>query len=941
MSIDPQRVRSVFQAAVELPAVGRGQYLAAACGNDALLRQRVEGLLRAYELPNDLLDHTVEPPEQSIRDTAGAVIGAYKLLEQIGEGGFGVVFMAEQAHPVRRKVALKVLKPGMDTRQVVARFEAERQALALMDHPNIAQVFDGGETDSGRPYFVMELVRGKPITDFCDENQLNVRKRLALFEDVCQAIQHAHQKGIIHRDLKPANVLVTMHDHRPVVKVIDFGIAKAIDALLTDKTLFTSFAQFVGTPLYMSPEQAQLSGLDVDTRSDVYSLGVLLYELLTGTTPFDADRLHAQGFDELRRIIREEEPAKPSTRMSTLGRAADTASANRGCDPARLRRQLRGELDWIVMKALEKDRNRRYESAAAFAADVDRVLNDEPVLACPPTVRYRLGKFARRHTAALAAGSAVAAALVAGSALAAWQAVEANKAKHQALAAAADAKEALASAEKRAAETAAVLRFVENRVFAAARPGRQDGGLGKDVTLRRAIDVAVPFVDRSFANEPLIEARLRMTLGQSFYYLGEPALAEEQYRKARELYAQHAGAEHADTLRAMHQQANALDAMGKRDDALRLRQVTVEAQERTLGRDHLDTLRTTGNLANSLADLGRHDEAIRLHQDTLDRRRRRFGESHDETLQSKGNLSISFHAMRRFDDARALREEVLAGYRARHGPDHPETLLAMNNLANTYRSLGRHDESLALLQQALALKKASLGPDHPDTITSMQNLATTLSSMGRRDEALALREETLDLQKRKQGPTHPDTLRTMHNLAASYHAVGRLDDALTLRRETWELRKTALGVDHPDTLNTMAGLAGSLCATGRGAEAVAVIDECLRLAGGRPVAKQIGPGLIALRMRHFQKAGDADGCRATAEMWERLGRTDADGLYIAARVWAATAGVSQAEADADRAVAWLQKAVAAGFRDAGQLAKEADFDSVRGRADFRQILPPG
>jgi serine/threonine protein kinase/formylglycine-generating enzyme required for sulfatase activity len=405
--------RSIFLAALDIddPAE-RAAYVARACANDAILRGQVEGLLKAHGepcgfmgRPAPALVETIDDP--SAREGPGAVIGPYKLLEQIGEGGFGFVYMAEQQRPVRRKVALKVLKPGMDTRQVVARFEAERQALALMDHPNIAHIFDGGETTSGRPYFVMELVRGVPITEFCDQNHLSVRDRLDLFVAVCRAVHHAHQKGVIHRDVKPSNVLVTLHDGVPVAKVIDFGVAKAMGQQLTERTLFTNFAQMVGTPLYMSPEQAEMSGLDVDTRADVYALGVLLYELLTGTTPFDKKRFKTAGYDEIRRIIREEEPVRPSNRISTMGQAAATVSANRKSDPHSLRRLCRGELDWVVMKCLEKDRNRRYDTAAALADDVKRFLADEPVLACPPSASYRLRKFVRRNKRALVAAAVI------------------------------------------------------------------------------------------------------------------------------------------------------------------------------------------------------------------------------------------------------------------------------------------------------------------------------------------------------------------------------------------------------------------------------------------------------------------------------------------------------------------------------------------------------
>jgi len=391
----------------------RRDYLKQACGENAPLFDRVAALLRAYDEDPSFLESPVADAAPTldipVAEKPGMMIGRYKLLQEIGEGGFGVVFMAEQRDPVRRKVALKVIKPGMDTRQVVARFEAERQALALMDHPNIAHVFDGGATETGRPYFVMELVHGMPITQYCDEAKLTTHERLQLFISVCDAVQHAHQKGIIHRDIKPRNVLVTLHGETPVPKIIDFGVAKATHQQLTEKTVFTGFGQMIGTPAYMSPEQVALSGLDVDTRSDVYSLGVLLYELLTGVPPFGKDRFRELSIDEIRHVIREEEPPRPSTRISTLAaEATSTISANRNTDPARLRHSLHGELDWIVMKAMEKDRTRRYASANDLAKEVQRYLDDEAVEACPPSTSYRLRKFAVRNKTRILVGSVVA-----------------------------------------------------------------------------------------------------------------------------------------------------------------------------------------------------------------------------------------------------------------------------------------------------------------------------------------------------------------------------------------------------------------------------------------------------------------------------------------------------------------------------------------------------
>ena len=429
--------REIFFEAIEITSAdARAAYLHGACGKDVTLRRKVDELLKEHFSNDSLLSKPAvegEPTvlgDTKITEGPGAQIGRYKLLQKLGEGGFGVVYMAEQKEPVKRRVAIKIIKMGMDTQQVVARFEAERQALAMMDHPNIAKVLDAGATDTGRPYFVMELVKGVPITKYCDDNSLTTQERLELFIPVCHAIQHAHQKGIIHRDIKPSNVMVTLHDGVPVPKVIDFGIAKATQQELTGKTIFTQYNQFIGTPAYMSPEQAEMSGLDIDTRSDIYSLGVLLYELLVGRTPLDGKELMSGGYDEIRRRIKEEEPAKPSTRVKTLaGEEQSTVAKHRKVAPEQLSSELRGDLDWIVLKALEKDRTRRYETANGFALDIKRFLENQPVAAVPPSPAYLLRKYVRRHRGALAVAAAIAGLLVVGTTVSTWQAVRATRAQ--------------------------------------------------------------------------------------------------------------------------------------------------------------------------------------------------------------------------------------------------------------------------------------------------------------------------------------------------------------------------------------------------------------------------------------------------------------------------------------------------------------------------------
>ncbi len=844
-------------------------YVEQVCGDDKELRTRLEALLRVFkDDPTFLEQPAMGVPlktEDHVTEHPGRQIGPYKLLEEIGEGGFGKVFMAEQHQPVRRTVALKIIKPGMDTRQVIGRFESERQALALMSDPNIAQIIDGGETASGRPYFVMELVRGVPITEFCDKNHSAPEERLKLFVSVCHAIQHAHHKGVIHRDIKPSNVMVTLNDGTPVVKIIDFGVAKATAQRLTEKTLFTSYGQMIGTPAYMSPEQASMSLLDVDTRSDIYSLGVLLYELLTGTTPIEAARLREAGYAEIQRLICDVEPPRPSTRLSSLGDSATVVAGNRATDSKHLFRLLAGDLDWIVMKALEKDRNRRYTSPASLADDVERYLRREAILARPPSTVYRLAKFAERHRGAVLGVVAVLAALVTGTTIATWQAVVATRAKHNALAAAAAESQAKQSAVAKEAETEAVLKFVQNQILAAARPKGRNGGLGPGVTLREAIEAAVPFVEKSFNDQPLTEARLRCTLGDSFWYLGDGRAAEAQYEPARAILT------------------------------------------RLLGPDHRDTLQCEIQLGISYGIQGRNKDSVNLY------------------------------------------EEILPICKAKFGPNARETLQCLNNLAMGLWTLDKHEEAMRIHREVLAIKKVKYGPDDRSTLITMTNLANGYHSLHQYEEALKQRKETFELCRAKYGADDYDTLMVSHNIAANLRALGHYADALKQDEETRRRRTHTLGADHPDTLTSLWSLAQDLIKLDRGIDAIPLLDECLQRAVGKRVHKNF-PEVADFRLRYFEKAKDAEGCRTTAELWEKQQRTDAASLYQAAVCRAVTAAVLKqvnapgtraaglAKDEADRAMTWLKKAVAAGYNDVAEMKTGKDLETLRDRADFEELL---
>jgi len=826
---DPRSAEDIFSEVAARPVEERADFLDGACGEDASLRARVERLLAAQA--------HAEPPAEG----PGSRIGPYQLLRKIGSGGFGVVYMAEQRSPIRRKVALKIIKLGMDTEQVIARFEAERQALALMDHPGIARVLDAGATDSGRPYFVMELVKGVSITEYCDKNKLTTRERLALFVEVCHAVQHAHQKGVIHRDLKPTNVMVTLHGGTPIPKVIDFGIAKATNQRLTERTLFTEYRQFVGTPAYMSPEQAEMSDLDVDTRSDIYSLGVLLYELLTGTPPFDSYRLQRLGQVKIQQIICEEEPPKPSTRVSTMGEAAVTVARKRGAEADALVKSLRGDLDWIVMKALEKNRTRRYRTASELGKDVVRHLEDEAVLAGPPSATYRMGKLIRRHRKSVAAAGAAALALLLGTFGTGLALVAANRAKNDldraltamtaqrnraidaerrakenaemARAAAADADAMAGEARENADIAVAINDFLNHDLLAAVAPSTEEGK-GKDVLVRDALDAAAKRIDAAAAPEgrlagkPAVEAEIRRTIGRTYWQLGRFPDAARQLERSARVAARHHGKEARVTVATLHELGSCLLEAGRYPEAEPLLLRVALINRRRVGDSHPDTANALFRLGSLYSQTGRLREA----EATLTRALEGLGsETGEGRLRCMIKRTLGFVSMRQGDWGRAERllRQVVRHYTDTNGPDDVWTLMSRCDLAGVLLVRNRVDEAEKLLEGLREAFRRVFGVDHPNTLGAMYTTATVLWKKGRREESRRLYEETLSLRQKKLGPGHIDTLKTAQQLGKLLLELERIDRAREVLEAGVREARRSLPKDHPVTMGFLECLAGA------------------------------------------------------------------------------------------------------------------------------------
>ena len=775
-----KKISALIDAALDLPADQRSAYLDRACPSDPGLRAEVETLLEAAHgpgsflekpggvLPESLLKEMRDREDRDADSMIGQVVGHWRLVRRLGQGGMGVVYLAERTGgEFSQNAAMKLIRHGMDSKEVLARFETERQALGLMDHPAIAKIYDAGSTPDGRPYFAMEHVQGVPITEHCDRHNLSIDERLDLFVQVCEGVQHAHQKAVIHRDLKPSNVLVAIQDGRPVVKIIDFGIAKAVARRLTERTLYTEIGMMLGTPAYMSPEQAESTGQDVDTRSDVYSLGVILYEMLVGALPFEPGELRQAGFDEIRRRIREQDPPRPSARLETLRDRSGETAQRRRTEPGALRRQLLGDLDWITMRALEKDRSRRYGSPSELADDIGRHLRHEPVLAHAPSASYRARKFVRRHRLGVAAAVVMAAGLAAGLVGSAVGLVRARRAESLAL------REAQAKGQ--------VADFLKN-LFKVSNPGESRGNT---ITARELLDKAAGTIDAQLSGQPEVQAELASIMGEVYGNLGLDDSAEALLSRA------------------------------------------LDVRKRALGPAHPETIASMNNLAVTLARAGRFPEAERLLHETIALRRRVVGPEHPDTLASMKNLVSVYNAQRRGLEAEKLALETLEIDRRVLGPEHPETLKLMANLGNIYNALGRFADAERYDRETLEVWKRVLGPDHPNTLTLTANLATVYEHMGRYADAERLRLEALAIEKRVLGPEHPDTLMCMDGLAGVYLSQGRHAEAERLYVETLALKKRVLGPGHPETLNTLYNLGCLASVRGDRREAMRFIREAV------------------------------------------------------------------------------------------------------------------
>lgn len=799
---------------------------------------------------------------KQVHPAAVSQIGPYSLIKQLGSGGMGDVWIAEQTEPVKRTVALKLIRAGLGSKEIIARFESERQTLALMNHPNIARILDAGTVNqglqsnsvddrtlvtdgknktaidaasghdaplalsiTGQPYFVMELVDGLPLTEYCDKNQLSIEERLKLFIDICGGVQHAHQKGIIHRDLKPGNILVTELDGVVIPKIIDFGLAKVIDNAqrLTDQSLFTGIGQILGTLKYMSPEQASLDNRDIDTRTDVYSLGVILYELLTGSTPLDSSSIKEGTLLNVLEAIRQQDPVRPSNRLSSSNdQQLSEITGRRKTDTVRLSRILRGDLDWIVMKALEKDRSRRYETASGFAADIRRYLDSEPVVARPPSLNYRIRKFVRKNRAIVGIASVLGMLVLGGIIGTSYGMIRAVHSERHALDSLRQSEDNLRYAIRGNEILSSVFRNLDPRAeFETVAEIRN--------ALRNNLGEAVQELNATVIDDPLKLAEMQDLLAVALLGLGQWDEALGLYRQSLEIRLDKLGSDHEETLVSQNNLAEAYSTAESLNDALPLLQDVVSKMTSVLGRQNPNTLTSMGNLAECLGGLGKHTQAIEILEDCLADIEDHFGKGHSITLVSKNNLAHNYRAIGEFDKAHSLMHQTLELMKSNLGASHPDTLVAMNNLAGCYYAIGDFTNAVPLYQDALEQTRLKMGADHHTTLVAMNNLAAAYQALGNMEFALPLYEESHRRFLSTLGPKHTRTQVSMGSLATAYLALSKFDKALPLLEDSLKLKVETFGQSHTSTILTMNNLAAAYHRSGRAIDAVPLAERAAEL----------------------------------------------------------------------------------------------------------------
>ncbi len=787
------RIKAIVGEALERPPSQRPAYLDAACSGDSSIRAEVESLLSAHAKAGDfsqsasigqLLDVAAE--SQSI--------GPYRLIRKLGEGGMGQVWLAEQTSPVHRKVALKLIRLGMLHSVVLQRFQSERQALAIMAHPAIAKVFDAGTTDSGQPYFVMEYVDGPPITEYCDRKKLPIRDRLRLFIQVCEGIQHAHQKAIIHRDIKPANILVIEVDGNPRPQIIDFGLAKTVAPVVAGETLFTQAGAFLGTPGYTSPEQTDPAVQDIDTRADVYSLGVVLYEMLTGTLPFDSQQLKKQPLEKVLQALREEDPPSPSTKVSTDRGNSELRAELRGVERQELVSLLRGDLDWITMKALERERERRYSSPHELARDLERYLENRTVQARPASAGYRLRKYIQRHRVAVAVASGATALLIA---FVVMQGIQIRRITRE-------------------RDRANRITDFMTSMFKVSDPSE---ARGNSVTAREILDKSSKEIETGLSKDPELQAQLMSTMGQVYIGMGLFPEAKTMLEKAIATGHRVESTPSRSTLHAMGLLGFIFLRQGQYADAEKLLRETVEGDRRVIGAEKPDTLSVTRYLAFVLEVQGKYAEADKVQRESLEVARRALGPEHWETLLSMNVMANILDDEKKLPEAEQMYRETWAIQQRTLGAEHPDTLTTASNLAGTLQEEGRLEEAEKLERETLTTRIRVLGADHPDTMATKLNLGNTLDSEGRYAEAEQMYLEAIEVQTRVLGAENPDTLMTKSNLANTLRKEGRYAEAEKLQRQTLEIKRRVLGADNPETKKAAGELASTLSSSGKYEEA--------------------------------------------------------------------------------------------------------------------------